>query len=615
MEMTMQRNEAKERGGKRKAAAVVLSLLGAAIAFFGAERLPALKGTAGISGATPSSAEEYAVRKAPAVWYEEDGLYLYRPDSGGTVLLSELKDCGMDRMTLYYSGKNPAALTTVTEEGDGVYYMKDLTTDYIGVTRGNLFYRALPEKGEPGGEVSLDTQVLSYLVLPDGIPVWLDSNASLWTLKGTPGPEAGKPVKIASGIKDYRAAKEENRVFLLNELSKAYFYTPEAGRRLVAEGVSELNFVSENLDRIYYMTEGQDLFFIGDFGTPRIVDVDVEKTAVIPKTGNAYYLKAEKTGAGSAGAESAGAESTGVDGNAALPPAEQTELTPEEEELVSLRIEELLQEMAGGTAAETGTQTEAETGQTFRLGYFDGTTHASLLEGVTGVDDSRADAVENDRLIVYTGPKDSYSVWFMMGEKPLYTGLSTSYEGLMDLCPDMSEDVLYVARQREDQIGKPDQGGIYAMRYTEKGFTNPEPLFEGAVIISAAREGRVYAGTWPEDGGATLLIGGKKATGHVSSFFWDENGVKKDIQLYRNVFRESYYTSGELDRWTEEGGLSPVAYNVREYHGFEDGSFTMLCDYDEDEMKGTLLWWDGEGAPVTLSERAAGTRPGQGELD
>ena len=597
----------------RRAAAVVLCLLGAAIAFFAAERLPAPAGTAAVSEATPSSAEAYAVKKAPAVWYEEDGLYLYRPDNGSTVLLSELKDCGMDRMTLYYSGKNPAALTTVTAGGDGVYYMKNLTTDYIGITRGDLFYRALPENGEPGGETAVDTQVLSCLVLPDGSPVWLDSNTSLWTLDGAPG--TGKPVKIASGIKDYRAARDENRVFLLSELSKAYFYSPETGRKLVAEGVSELNYVSENLDKIYYMTEGKDLFFIGDFGSPRIVDVDVEKTAVIEKTGNAYYLKAERNGTESAGAESAAAEYTGADENTALPPADQTELTPEEEALVSLRIEELLQGITEGTAEGTGTQTETASGQTFRLGYFDGETHASLLEGVTGVDDSRTDAVENDRLIVYTGPKDSYSVWFMMEEKPLYTGLSTSYEGLMDLCPDMTEDVLYVARQREDQFGKPDQGGIYAMRYTEKGFSNPEPLFEGAVIISAAREGRVYAGTWPEDGGATLLIGGKKVAAHVSSFFWDENGVKKDIQIYRNVFRESYYTSGELDRWTEEEGLSPVAYNVREYHGFEDGSFTMLCDYDEDEMTGTLLWWDGEGTPVTLSERAAGTRPGQGELD
>ncbi|MBR3008031.1 MAG: hypothetical protein IKH70_05450, partial [Stomatobaculum sp.] len=334
---------------------------------------------------------------------------------------------------------------------------------------------------------------------------------------------------------------------------------------------------------------------------------DVEEVAVVKKTGSIYYLK-----------ENREIEPVPSGTQTGLPPADKTELTPEEEELVNLRIEELLQQLGGG-AGEDGTEEQAaETGAApasgYQLNYFDGTAHKGLLKGVSGVDTNHLDELENDRAIVYTGEAYGHGVWLMMGAKPLYTGLSAADEGLMDLCPDAVRDVLYVSRQREDQIGSPDQGGIYAMHYTEKGFTNPEPLFAGAVIISAARDGKVYAGTYPlPDEGSTLIVDGEKISPHVASFFWDENGVSEDLQIYRNVFYQDYYVSGDVAAWSKEGGIRPVAYNVREYHGFKDGSFTMLCDYDEDEMKGTLVYWDGKGDPEVLSGQAAGTRAGDGE--
>ena len=587
VEMTMHQN----KKGNRTAAAILLTVIGAAIAWLAVGLQPGngASFSAGTEKAT-SSAAEYAEDPEPVVWYEDDGLYLYRPEKKETVKLSALKDGGMDRMTLLmFSDKNPANYTYILPDGTGAYYLKDLKTDFVGTTLGDLWYTPVSEKGDPSGEMLTAGQVMSCDLLSDGSILWLDSNMSLWILSDTPDKKGAEPQKIAAGIKEYHTSDEAPEVFMVSELGKAYFFGRYTGKQLVAEGVSTVDFVSDDLGKVYYRTEAKDLYYVENAGLPQVVDVDVEEAAFVKKTGNVYYMK---KGSGTAPVSSG----TGT----GLPPADQTELTPEEEELVNLRVEELLQQMEGDSG--------------YQLSYFDGTAHRNILSGVTGVDSSHLDETENDRAVVYTGLKDGYSIWLMMGEKPVYTGLSAADEGLMDLCPDMVKDVLYVSRQRADQIGSPDQGGIYAMRYTEKGFTNPEPLFDGAVIISAARDGKVYAGTYPiPDDGSTLIVDGEKISAHVASFFWDENGVSEKLQLYRNVFYQDYFVSGEVDDWSKEGGIRPIAYNVREYHGFKDGSFTMLCDYDEDEMAGTLVYWDGAGDPVELSRRASGTRIGDGE--
>ena len=584
--MTMHQN----KKGNRAAAAVILTVIGAAIAWWAVGLQPG-KGASGGTGTekATSSAAEYAEDPVPVVWYEDDGLYLYRPEKKETVKLSGLKDGGMDRMTLLYIETNPADSVCILPDGTGVYYLKDLKTDLVGTTLGDLWYTPVPEKGEPSGEVLTAGQVMSCDLLSDGSIVWLDGNMSLWILSDTPDKKGAEPQKIAAGVKEYHISDGAPEIFLVSETGKAYFFGKHTGKTPVAEGVSTVDFVSDDLGKIYYRTEAKDLYYVEDAAVPQVVDVDVEEVAFVKKTGNLYYMK---KGSGTAPVSSG----TGT----ALPPADQTELTPEEEELVNLRVEELLQQMDGDSG--------------YQLSYFDGTAHRNILSGVTGVDSDHLDEMENDRAVVYTGLKDGYSIWLMMGEKPLYTGLSAADDGLMDLCPDMVKDVLYVSRQRADQIGSPDQGGIYAMRYTEKGFTNPEPLFDGAVIISAARDGKVYAGTYPiPDDGSTLIVDGEKISDHVASFFWDENGVSEKLQFYRNVFYQDYYVSGEVDDWSKEDGIRPIAYNVREYHGFKDGSFTMLCDYDEDERTGTLVYWDGMGEPVKLSGRASGTRTGDGE--
>ena len=597
-----------EDKGNRAAAAVVFALAGAAIAWCASGGVSG-KGLPYGSGAVKatSSAAERTAEAEPVVWYEDDGLYVYRPGSRETTKLTGLKDGGMDRMTMFYSSENPADLTCVLPDGSGAYYLKDLTTDYVGVTRGDLWYSTIPGKGKQPEEVPVAEKVLSCRLLPDGSLVWLDDNTSLWILSGVPGEKGPEPRKIAAGVKEYYISSEEPEVFLVSEVGKAYFFHRDTGKQPVAEGVKTIDHVSEDLRKIYYRTENKDLFYEEVPGLPRVVDVDVEEVAVVKKTGNIYYLK-----------ENREIEPVSSGSQTGLPPADRTDLTPEEEELVNLRIEELLQQLGSSAEAEKAGEQTAETGASsasgYQLNYFDGTAHRALLKGVSGVDTSHLDDVENDRVIIYTGEAYGYGIWLMMGEKPLYTGLSAAEEGLMDLCPDVVQDVLYVSRQREDQIGSHDQGGIYAMRYTEKGFTNPEPLFEGAVIISAARDGKVYAGTYPlPDEGSTLIVDGEKISPHVASFFWDENGVSEDLQIYRNVFYQDYYVSGDVAAWSKEGGIRPVAYNVREYHGFKDGSFTMLCDYDEDEMKGTLVYWDGKGDPEVLSGQAAGTRAGDGE--
>jgi|GEM_PF-1864922 len=253
------------------------------------------------------------------------------------------------------------------------------------------------------------------------------------------------------------------------------------------------------------------------------------------------------------------------------------------------------------------------------LGYFDGTTHGGLLRDACFLSTTYAEDVDMDRALVYTDAEDQNRIFLMKGEKPLDTGLRMTDTGLLDVTMDTAEDMLYFTRQKPEELGRTDKGTVCRMPYTDEGFGAEESLWSGTTV-TAARRGRVYTAIFSMiDAATTLSANGEAVADRVTNFFWDETGVRKELHLYRNVFEGGFITAGEFDAWDPEGEdgkkLQPVAYNVREYHAFEDGSFTLLTDYDEELQSGTLLYWSGTGAPVKVADNVMGTRKGEDELE
>ena len=224
-----------------------------------------------------------------------------------------------------------------------------------------------------------------------------------------------------------------------------------------------------------------------------------------------------------------------------------------------------------------------------------------------------SDSIEQDRLLVTLDLDNDYRIFILRDDVPLDTGMKITDDGLTDLCIDFSRDTLYYIRQSEDEAGSMDRGTVYARDFDEKGFGTERKLFDGATVISAARDGKVYTGAFPDsESGSCFAVDGKVVSEHVSSFWWDEGGFSDTIRLYRNVFQDFYYVSGEFDETMDDGTLRGIAYNVRECHAFDDGSYTFLTNYDEELQTGTLLYWDGysEHKPVLVSRNAAGTKKG-----
>ena len=351
------------------------------------------------------------------------------------------------------------------------------------------------------------------------------------------------------------------------------------------------------------------------------MDVDIQDFAVIEKTGHLYYLRADEGTEEGETAEESAADEAGAESG------EETGSLTTEEEILNLinsiklenglTIAEAAESAAAESEAEKAKEDHWETvlpdSRKGRLGYFDGQNHGIVLSGVASINTMNSDSIEQDRLLVTLDLDNDYRIFILRDDVPLDTGMKITDDGLTDLCIDFSRDTLYYIRQSEDEAGSMDRGTVYARDFDEKGFGTERKLFDGATVISAARDGKVYTGAFPDsESGSRFAVDGKVVSEHVSSFWWDEGGFSDTIRLYRNVFQDFYYVSGEFDETMDDGTLRGIAYNVRECHAFDDGSYTFLTNYDEELQTGTLLYWDGysEHKPVLVSRNAAGTKKG-----
>ena len=516
-------------------------------------------------------------------------------------------------------------------------------------------------------------------LLSDGSLLWLDADTRLYRMPQAAQllkSGAGQPEVrlLMSGVTDYRVNDDRDCIFCVTDAGSGWFLKSgdDQKPRRAAELIEALLYASDDLNRIYYRT-GEDLFCIDQKQNTLVVDVDVKDLMVIRSTGNAYYIRntlgtaearesyegkpageaetgntagaGKSTGTGDAAVRTGGAEDNAQELLDSL-------LTDEEKlEFLNRYLEELNQagaaeggavtdeeagDATGEGAGEAGGATDAETDLHLgdvsawdtgeeavdtvgTLGYFDGTTHGGLLRDACFLSTTYAEDVDMDRALVYTDAEDQNRIFLMKGEKPLDTGLRMTDTGLLDVTMDTAEDMLYFTRQKPEELGRTDKGTVCRMPYTDEGFGAEESLWSGTTV-TAARRGRVYTAIFSMiDAATTLSANGETVADRVTNFFWDETGVRKELHLYRNVFEGGFITAGEFDAWDPEGEdgkkLQPVAYNVREYHAFEDGSFTLLTDYDEELQSGTLLYWSGTGAPVKVADNVMGTRKGEDELE
>lgn len=674
---------------KRNVAAFGAVFLGILIGGIGA-KMPAWQQSGGPGaaiqkeagpGTVPAPGPDAAAEAyLPVVWYNDEGIFLFRPEAGTSERITAFTGRSTDRMTELYGEKNPADYVNVTEDGTRALFMKNITTDYFGTTQGTLYCTDLSKAEADRKDVLIAEGVSAYNLLPDLEFVWLDADGHLYRGK-TAGDGSISRESLAAGVLEYRVSADGRSIFFYTDRGSGFRVTlPDGERTRIAEGVYSVEYASEDLSRIYYLSGTQDLFCIRDLSATEIIDVDITDLAVIEHTGHVYYLKSRPSAAAeeaSSGAGSGAAE--GADGQAPNP------------------LEELLKEYMSEGAAEGASEdtedtetVDAETGETEdgsgarddgllslggeevpefteetgQLGFFDGTTRTIVKSGVTHINRETEKDVRNDRLLFTLGAETGYQIWLAYGEKPVNTGLTVIDEGLTDICPDYMDDVLYFIREdaakaagteasgeaddadgsgrengaaagdeagneaesagsgnEEDGTGSGDEtetsdgaavltgkGAVYRLPYTVSGAGKEEKLFDGAEIITAAQGGKIYTGVFSsDDGSAELSVNGKQVSGNVASFYWDYEGGSDRLQLYRNVFEEYYYKSGEFTELKEDGTLRGIVYNVRECHGFPDGTYTFLTDYDEELLQGNLVWWSG-GDPVTITDNASGTK-------
>lgn len=573
----------------------------------------------------------------PVVWYNADGIWIYSPQEDESVQVTSYAEGGApDRMSEFYSETTPADDVVLSADGNLAAYFRKQTMSLFSGTTAELWCTELG--ADRHRERKIGENVTAFRFLPDDSLVWLDADSGLYRQRGLLEEEKPPREKIAGGVSDFRVSADGNNLFYILDIGTGYVLrtAKDTEPRRIAESVYGIEWASDDLNTVYYTNGDSDLFCISDLKNVRIVDVDIVDFVVMENTGHLYYLRADEGGAAeeASAEEAVGDEDAGEEGNGEE--AADLRLTEEEiQELINTirlangqTIAEAAESAAaaeneagaagggtgeGGADEDTRSETVLPESGTGRLGYFDGQNNGVVLTGVDHLYKLNAESMDQDRLLVTLDLDNDYRIFLLRDNVPLDTGLKVIDEGLTDLCIDFSRDTLYYIRQSGDEIGTMDQGTVYAKDFDEKGFGKERELFGGATIISAARDGRVYTGAFPsEDPGSRFAVDGKVISDHVASFWWDENGVSDVIRIYRNVFEDTYYVSGEFDETTDDGTLRGIAYNVRECHAFDDGSYTFLTDYDEELRKGTLYYWDGysEHKPVVVSRNAAGTKKG-----
>jgi len=544
-----------------------------------------------LTSKTQPSPEETPAQNVPVkrvVYYNNTGIYEYLPETAESDRITKITKDTYDRSESRFADKNLADGVRFSSDGHYAFCLKNYSY--------TLFYKSadlccidITKPEDKREDILISGNVLQYDILSDDRILFLDGDGKLY-LQDIPGKNTDpQRDRLDADVTGYYADQKKNKIFWFNSFGMGYSLDIEkgTGKTKTAEGVASVLFTSDDLNTIYYTNYGSDLMIVKDLARASIVDTDVTDLAVIKKTGHAYFLKLPQQEAESAGTETE---------MASEPDAEQR-TEKNSSDLVTA-------ESKGG---DTQNSTKSVTGT---LSYYDGEKKTVLSENILAISSTNNNDMEHDRLIAESGAADGYEIYLADEEKLLDTGLNLNDDGLVDISPDYSEDILYYIRQEGEEKGSLSKGTLYAIAYTKDGFDKtPDKLQDKAVAIPAAKFGNVYTTSYNEgDYTTALYLNGNLLGQHVSSFYWNNEKKSDDTDLYCDVFTSSDYQSGRFVR-VKNGVSRDIAYNVFRCNGFKDGSYTFLTDYDVEEGTGTLVYWNN-GDPVVVSREVTGTTAG-----
>lgn len=545
------------------------------------------------------------------VYYGENGIFEYFPADGQIDRITGLPNDFYDRNRAEQGGKNIADHVSFSADGRYALCLKDFETTSMFYRTGSIFMIDLAAPEDRRTDIPVADHILDYDLISGDRLLYLNADGMLFLQDLPRGKKETDRQRVESGVLGYYLSRDKTRAFWYTSDGTGYAedFSAGTGKKKVAGGISQIAFTSDDLNTIYYANADYDLLAVRNLAGTEIVDTDVADLAVIKATGHAYYLK---KAAEAKAAETGAGNSTAADTAAGTGSAADTAA-------------------ADGTADDA----EADTETAGSLGYYDGTEHTILADGILSLDSLSASEVDHDRLLAEGGADLNYELYFVNGKNLLDTGYSLLEGKLISCCPDFSDDVLYyVVRDSADrggsgsaeaeknlkdvvgdsglQVTDTSKGTLYSRTFADGAFTgDPVKVRENVGAIPAAKFGNVFTADLNlTDGTAEVSVNGKSIGKHAVSFYWDDTGKSRDVAVYCDVYDSSTYKSGRFVLVPEDGEPRDIAYSVSQCNLYKDETYTFLTDYDKTEGKGTLLYWSGTGDAVRVAENVTGTVTG-----
>ena len=257
---------------------------------------------------------------------------------------------------------------------------------------------------------------------------------------------------------------------------------------------------------------------------------------------------------------------------------------------------------------------------TMTLGYYNGKERKVIGDGYIVLGHMDAENILVDRIIAERSGAEDHAAYLIREDKAFDTGLSVMDPKKVQFLLDREEDIFYyIERDPEDEdSGTFDKGDLYRMDYSEKGFSD-EPaklLYSNAYSLQAAESGVTYyvnyrAGEVAQGVfGGILYIDGEEIDDHVEMFFWSSEDPKGKVDYLCDRFEDTYAKSAAFIARSEDGTKRGIAYGVRDCMNYGDGNYAFITDFDEEEGRGSLIFWDGDGDPVRIADRVTGVVTG-----
>ena len=219
--------------------------------------------------------------------YVKDGEIVYDNFTKQYELSSNLLDNDSDDDSQKLDIFNGAAVSIyvrTSKDGKYIFYpdrMDELYSDN-GIT---LFCHDVSKEKEEA--IKIDSEIKQYETISEG-------NEVIY-IKGSEGGlyihNLKDKEKIASEVTDFYVADTDNKIGFLNEDGSFYIYTKGSDKEKIVSDVEEINYVSENLDLIFYTKNG-GLYkqIIGENENEKIAS-DIYEVSKVYDSGEVYYLK------------------------------------------------------------------------------------------------------------------------------------------------------------------------------------------------------------------------------------------------------------------------------------------------------------------------------------